>query len=199
MMKKLLWFSGRRRCEPTDPAFGRSDDRLREAIHLASTPRRGLLRRFQLLAMTVLVFQLAVPAFAVEPGEMLKDPKLEQRARKISEGLRCLVCQNESIDDSGAQLAHDLRLLVRDRLKAGDTDQQVKDYLVSRYGNFILLKPPFEWDTLLLWLSPFAILALGAGAALRNRRKGEDKPAAPLSDDEAERLKALLGGDAQPN
>ncbi len=158
--------------------------------------RNGRAKRALWLAVTVLVLLRAAPALAVEPGEMLKDPKLEQRARKISEGLRCLVCQNESIDDSGAQLAHDLRVLVRDRLKAGDSDQQVKDYLVSRYGNFILLKPPFEWDTLLLWLSPFAILALGAGAALRNRRKGresdDDKPATPLSEEESARLNSLL-------
>ncbi|MCI4678774.1 cytochrome c-type biogenesis protein CcmH [Rhodoblastus acidophilus] len=142
--------------------------------------------------MTTLLFLLAGPAFAVEPSEMLKDPKLEARARKISEGLRCLVCQNESIDDSGASLAHDLRVLVRERLKAGDTDKQVKDYLVSRYGNFILLKPPFEWDTLLLWVSPFVVLALGAGAALVSRRKGEDKPATPLSEQEDAKLRALL-------
>ncbi len=156
----------------------------------------GRAKRALWLAMTVLVLLRAAPALAVEPGEMLKDPKLEQRARKISEGLRCLVCQNELIDDSGAQLAHDLRVLVRERLKAGASDQQVKDYLVSRYGNFILLKPPLEWDTLLLWLSPFAILALGAGAALRNRRKGresnDDKPAAPLSEEESARLNSLL-------
>ncbi len=184
MMKKLLHFP-----------FGR---------HRFATARRarraslgnGRATRALWLAVTALMLLRAAPALAVEPSEMLKDPKLEQRARKISVGLRCLVCQNESIDNSGAQLAHDLRVLVRDRLKAGDTDQQVKDYLVSRYGNFILLKPPFEWDTLLLWISPFAILALGAGAALRNRRKGresgDDKPAAPLSEEESARLKDLL-------
>jgi cytochrome c-type biogenesis protein CcmH len=161
----------------------------------------SLCRRLAVLAVTALMALRAASALAVEPGEMLKDPKLEQRARKISAGLRCLVCQNESIDDSGAQLAHDLRVLVRDRLTAGDSDQQVKDYLVSRYGNFILLKPPFEWDTLLLWLSPFAILALGAGAALRKSRKGQaavdDKPAAPLSEEENAQLKSLLE-DGQP-
>ena len=180
MMKKLPYFIGR------GHRFATARRTRRASL------RNGRAKRPLWLALTVLVLLRAAPALAVEPSEMLKDPKLEQRARKISEGLRCLVCQNELIDDSGAQLAHDLRVLVRDRLKAGDTDQQVKDYLVSRYGNFILLKPPFEWDTLLLWLSPFAILALGAGAALRNRRKGEDKPAAPLSEEESARLKSLL-------
>jgi cytochrome c-type biogenesis protein CcmH len=183
-MKKFLQFPLSRHCF----ALARRTRR--------ASLRNGRAKRALWLAMTGLVLLRAAPALAVEPGEMLKDPKLEQRARKISEGLRCLVCQNESIDDSGAQLAHDLRVLVRDRLKAGDSDQQVKDYLVSRYGNFILLKPPFEWDTLLLWLSPFAILALGAGAALRNRRKGQesndDKPAAPLSEEESARLNSLL-------
>jgi cytochrome c-type biogenesis protein CcmH len=139
---------------------------------------------------------LASPALAVQPDEILPDAKLEQRARGISADLRCLVCQNQSIDDSDASLAKDLRLLVRERLKAGDTDAQVKNFLVERYGNFILLKPPFEWDTLLLWLSPFAILGLGALAVLSARRKGrgssEDRPS-PLSDDEQTRLKKLLG------
>jgi len=143
---------------------------------------------------------MTAPAFAVQPDEILPDAKLEQRARTISANLRCLVCQNQSIDDSDASLAKDLRLLVRDRLKAGDTDQQVKDFLVARYGNFVLLKPPFEWDTLLLWLSPFAILALGGAAILAARRKGPDmgaeKPVAPLTAEEEAKLKSLLG-DAQ--
>ncbi|WP_296710009.1 cytochrome c-type biogenesis protein [Rhodoblastus sp.] len=139
------------------------------------------------------LLSLSAPAFAVQPDEILPDAKLEQRARTISADLRCLVCQNQSIDDSDASLAKDLRLLVRERLKAGDSDPQVKDFLVARYGNFILLKPPFEWDTLLLWLSPFAILGLGAAAMFAARRKGEDKPAAPLSEEESARLKSLLG------
>jgi cytochrome c-type biogenesis protein CcmH len=139
---------------------------------------------------------LSAPAFAVQPDEILPDAKLEERARNISADLRCLVCQNQSIDDSDASLAKDLRLLVRERLKAGDSDPQVKEFLVARYGNFILLKPPFEWDTLLLWLSPFAILGLGAAAMFAARRKGEDKPAAPLSDEEDARLKSLLGQSA---
>ncbi|MDI9849089.1 cytochrome c-type biogenesis protein CcmH [Rhodoblastus sp. 17X3] len=140
---------------------------------------------------------LSAPAFAVQPDEILPDAKLEQRARNISANLRCLVCQNQSIDDSDASLAKDLRLLVRERLKAGDSDPQVKEFLVARYGNFILLKPPFEWDTLLLWLSPFAILGLGAAAVFAARRKGQDaqgdKAVAPLSEEESARLKSLLG------
>jgi cytochrome c-type biogenesis protein CcmH len=110
-------------------------------------------------------------AEAVQPDEQLADPVLEGRARDISAGLRCLVCQNQSIDDSDAPLARDLRLLVRQRLQAGDSDADVRTYLVARYGDFILLKPPFELGTVLLWLTP--VLVLGGGAAfltLRARR-----------------------------
>jgi cytochrome c-type biogenesis protein CcmH len=102
------------------------------------------------------------PAFAVQPDEVLPDPALETRARVLSQELRCLVCQNQSIDDSDALLARDLRLLLRERLKSGDSDQQVLDFLVARYGEFVLLRPPLGWHTLLLWLAPG--LLLGAGA-----------------------------------
>jgi cytochrome c-type biogenesis protein CcmH len=119
----------------------------------------------------LLVLLLTPSAFAVQPDEQLADPALEARAREISEGLRCLVCQNQSIDDSDAPLAHDLRLLVRARLKAGDSDDAVQSYLVARYGDFILLKPPFEWGTALLWLTPSIVLLVGAiAAALRFRQ-----------------------------
>jgi cytochrome c-type biogenesis protein CcmH len=140
------------------------------------------------------LFALALPARAVQPDEILPDPKLEARARNISEGLRCLVCQNQSIDDSNASLAKDLRILVREQLKAGKSDQDIKNYLVARYGNFVLLKPPFEWDTAALWLSPFALFAIGGVFLWRNsrNRKPETAPAAPLSSDENEKLKALL-------
>ncbi|MCB8836081.1 cytochrome c-type biogenesis protein CcmH [Aurantimonas sp. VKM B-3413] len=114
------------------------------------------------------------PAYAVNPDEMLKDPALEARARHLSEGLRCLVCQNQSIDDSNADLAKDLRILVRERLKAGDTDKEVIDYLVSRYGEFVLLKPRFDWMNLALWATPAIVLLAGIGFALAgaaNRRK----------------------------
>ena len=107
-------------------------------------------RLFHLLCLGLVVLSLTTPVFAVNPDEMLSDPALEQRARAISAQLRCMVCQNESIDDSNAELARDLRVLVRDRLKNGDSDQQVMDYIVSRYGEFILLKPRFAARTLLL-------------------------------------------------
>jgi cytochrome c-type biogenesis protein CcmH len=133
-------------------------------------------------------------AFAVQPDEVLKDPALERRAREISTGLRCLVCQNQSIDDSDAQLAKDLRLLVRERLVAGDTDQEVESFLVQRYGEFVLLKPTFGAHTLLLWLTPALVLVLGgigAYAALRRR----PQPAAVLDEEERKALEALLQQD----
>lgn len=136
----------------------------------------------------------ASPGFAVQPEEMLKDPGLEARARALSTGLRCMVCQNESIDESHAPLARDIRVLVRERLTAGDSDQQVLDFLVERYGNFVLLKPPFEVSTLLLWITPFAVLLIGAaGAALSIRRRRANEPAAAaLTEAERARLEAVL-------
>src|SRR3954465_14965648 len=112
------------------------------------------------LALIVMLCSLLLPqtSFAVTPDELLKDPVLESRARALSGELRCMVCQNQSIDDSDAPLAKDLRLLVRERLVAGDSDAQVKDFLVERYGDFILLKPPLEWRTLVLWTAPFVLL-----------------------------------------
>jgi cytochrome c-type biogenesis protein CcmH len=113
------------------------------------------------LLAALLMLWLTLPALAVNPDEMLADPALEARARAISAGLRCLVCQNESIDDSDADLAHEIRVLVRDRLNAGDTDQQVVQYLVDRYGEFVLLKPVFAWHTLVLWIAAPTILVVG--------------------------------------
>ncbi len=132
-------------------------------------------------------------ALAVQPDEMLKDPALEARARNISSELRCLVCQNQSIDDSDAGLARDLRLMVRERLQAGDTDAQVQGFLVQRYGDFILLKPPFKAETLLLWLAPLFVL-LGSGAALFafSRRRRPAESAAALSPVEQAKLSELL-------
>ena len=135
------------------------------------------------------------PAHAVQPDEILADSALEGRARALSRELRCMVCQNQSIDDSDAPLARDLRLLVRDRLKSGDTDDQVLSFLTARYGEFVLLKPRFGWDTAVLWLAPAAAILAGiAGivAALRRRRV---LPASisPLTDDEERRLKELMG------
>jgi cytochrome c-type biogenesis protein CcmH len=136
------------------------------------------------------------PAFAVQPGEVLKDPALERRARDISAGLRCLVCQNQSIDDSDAPLAKDLRVLVRERLQAGDSDDEVETFVVQRYGEFVLLKPTFGSHTALLWIGP--LLVLGAGAAglllaLRRRRTAT----ASLSDAERAELAALLERDGK--
>ncbi|CAO3352704.1 cytochrome c-type biogenesis protein [Azospirillum melinis] len=142
---------------------------------------------------------LSSPALAVQPDEVLPDPALENRARTISQELRCLVCQNQSIDDSNAPLARDLRLLVRDRLKAGDSDDKVMEYVTDRYGDYVLLRPPFKATTLVLWIGPFAVLLLGAAGTflfLRGRRgvaAGADT--APLSADERRRLDALLRKD----
>ncbi len=132
-------------------------------------------------------------AGAVQPDEILKDSALESRARDISSELRCLVCQNQSIDDSDAALARDLRLIVRERLQAGDSDSQVRAFVVARYGDFILLKPPFKMETLLLWLAPGMVLLGGAGALVLFARRRR-APAAPeqLSANEAAKLAALL-------
>jgi cytochrome c-type biogenesis protein CcmH len=137
----------------------------------------------------------AAPLHAVEPDEILPDSRLESRARTLSAELRCLVCQNQSIDDSQAPLAKDLRVLVRQRLQAGDSDEQVRKYLVDRYGDFILLKPPFKTETLLLWVTPGAVLLLGAFAvwfSARRRRKTEIE-SVELSEAERLRLQRLLG------
>ena len=146
----------------------------------------------QRLALILLLAALAAPVFAVTPDEILKDPALETRARHISQGLRCMVCQNQSIDDSDAPLAHDLRLLVRQRLEAGDSDRQVVDFIVARYGDFVLLKPPVQIDTILLWGLPPAALLAGVIAliiAARRRRAVEGVPA--LSAAERDKLAAL--------
>ncbi|MDE2363150.1 MAG: cytochrome c-type biogenesis protein CcmH [Hyphomicrobiales bacterium] len=148
-------------------------------------------------AALTLAFLLAAPlaARAVQPDEMLTDPKLESRAREISVGIRCMVCQNENIDDSDAPLAKDLRLLVRDRLKKGDTDQQVRDYLVARYGDFVLLKPPFQRDTLLLWLTPALVLIGAAGYTISRMRTKKPAEAAALSDAEKQAVARLAAAD----
>ena len=137
---------------------------------------------------------LASPAFAVTPDEMLADPALEARARAISQGLRCLVCQNESIDESHASLARDLRLLVRERVRAGDSDDQVVAFIVDRYGEFVLLQPTFGGSNLLLWIA--GPLMLGTGllvAILHQRRRRQIDEAPPLTPEEQARLRNLLG------
>ena len=149
------------------------------------------MKAFVLAAMIALG---AAPAFAIGAGEALEDAVLEARARAIGKELRCLVCQNQSIDDSDADLARDLRRLVRERLAAGESDTAIKAYLVSRYGDFILLRPPFKAETYVLWLGPGVILLLAAcGVVLFIRRHGRrPEPAPPLSDAERRRLDALL-------
>jgi cytochrome c-type biogenesis protein CcmH len=137
-------------------------------------------------------------ASAVEPNEMLSDPVLEARARAISKELRCMVCQNESIDDSHAPLAHDLRVLVRERLTAGDSDAQVMSFLVSRYGEFVLLRPPLSWHTLALWGTPPALLLLGIVmmvVVVRRRRTLPQIAGAHLTPAEEARVAEILGGD----
>ncbi len=145
----------------------------------------------------LLLFLLAaVAAHAVEPSERLADPALEARARAISSQLRCLVCQNESIDESGADLAHDIRMFVRERLTAGDTNAQATQALVNRYGQFVLLKPPVEPATYVLWYGPPLLLVIGlAGSVIWLRRRQPSLvEAAPLSAEEASRLDGLMRG-----
>ncbi|MGO4572788.1 cytochrome c-type biogenesis protein [Microvirga sp. 2TAF3] len=145
------------------------------------------------LALAAILF-VGSAAYAVQPDEVMKDPVLEHRARDISAGLRCMVCQNQSIDDSDAQLARDLRLLVRERLSAGDSDQQVRDYLVQRYGEFVLLKPTFRAHTLLLWLTPLLVLVLGGiGAFVALKRR--PKVSTALDENERKAVEALLKRD----
>jgi cytochrome c-type biogenesis protein CcmH len=139
-----------------------------------------------------LLLQVA-PAFAVQPDEMLKNPALEARARALSQQLRCMVCQNQSIDESDAPLAHDLRMLVRERLSAGDSDAQVIDFLVARYGEFVLLKPRFEWRTVLLWAVPPGILLIGGIVVFVQARRRMQPQATPdLTGAERDKLTKLL-------
>jgi cytochrome c-type biogenesis protein CcmH len=151
----------------------------------------------RILALVCLcLLALGVAAGAVEPRERLADPALEARARAISKELRCLVCQNESIDDSGADLAHDLRVLLRERLQRGDSDQDVRSFLVSRFGQFVLLRPPVEPATYALWFGPPLVLLLAALAvAARLRRRGGAGAPSPLSDSERGRLTRLIDED----
>jgi cytochrome c-type biogenesis protein CcmH len=149
-------------------------------------------RRLAILAVLV---ALAGPARAVTPDEQLKDPSLEARARAISQELRCVICQNQSIDESEAPLAHDLRVVLRERLTAGDSDDQAKAYLVQRYGSFVLLEPPFEPATWALWLGPLLVLAIG-GAGVATYWRSRSGGAEPLTkDDEAEFAALMAGGD----
>ncbi|MBV8925902.1 MAG: cytochrome c-type biogenesis protein CcmH [Bradyrhizobium sp.] len=159
------------------------------------------MKRFLAVACFLAALGLAA-AHAVLPDEVMADPAKELRARNLSRELRCMVCQNQSIDDSEAPLARDLRLLVRERIAAGDRDEEVIDFLVARYGEFVLLKPRFERQTLLLWLVP-PLLLIGGGFAVwrRTRRLGTDESEAgnrPLTADEEARLSALMAGETAP-
>ena len=150
------------------------------------------------LALLVLTC-FALPAHAVRPDEMLPDPVLEARARDIGKELRCLVCRNQSIDDSEADLAHDLRVLVRERLKAGDSNDEVVAYIRARYGDFVLLRPPFEVSTWLLWGGPLLLLLIGLwGIGRYLRRQAGITAPPPLSPDEEQRLAHILEHGADP-
>jgi cytochrome c-type biogenesis protein CcmH len=152
----------------------------------------------KLCAIAFLINLVAVPAHAVQPDEVLDDPVLEARARDLGKILRCVVCQNQSIDDSNAPLAKDLRILVRERIQSGDTNEQALNYIVDRYGNFVLLKPPVQFSTLLLWFGPLLIFLLAGFTywTLIRRKSGTEiagTAAAPLSDDERRELQDILG------
>lgn len=136
---------------------------------------------------------LITPAYAVQPDEVLADAKLEQRARDLSTGFRCLVCQNQSIDESDADLARDLRILIRERLTKGDSDQQIKDFVVDRYGDYVLLKPRLTARTALLWATPFLIILVGAGLMLRRRAVPAENAESALTAEEQAALQNLSG------
>ncbi|APO74033.1 cytochrome-c-type biogenesis protein CcmH/CycL [Rhizobium etli 8C-3] len=146
------------------------------------------------LLLAIALFLTAAPAFAVNPDEVLADPALEARARALSAELRCMVCQNQSIDDSNADLAKDLRLLVRERITDGDSDEQVLNYIVSRYGEFVLLKPRLGIRTLLLWGAPVLLIVVGGISLLVFARRRAGRPTgSPLTAEEKARLDELLG------
>jgi cytochrome c-type biogenesis protein CcmH len=145
----------------------------------------------RLLSAVFLVLLVAAPALAVQPDEVLTNPALEGRARALSAGLRCLVCQNQSIDDSEAPLARDLRLLIRERLVKGDTDDQVVNFIVDRYGEYVLLKPRFEARTILLWAGPFVVLLFAGLYLLATARRPSADREAPLTPEEQAALERL--------
>jgi cytochrome c-type biogenesis protein CcmH len=148
------------------------------------------------VAIVLALLLACAPGHAVEPTEMLKDPALEARARDIGRGLRCVVCQNQSIDDSNAEVAHDMRRAVRDRLTAGDSDQQVYDFMVARYGDYVLLRPPLKSSTLLLWLgAPLLLILVGGVLLLAAHRRRPAAVPQPLSAEEQRKLAALLERD----
>ncbi len=142
-------------------------------------------------AILIAALCVSAPAWAVEPQEMLKDPALEVRARAISKELRCVQCQNETIDESGAQIARDMRILVRERLQAGENDDQIIAYMVSRYGDYVRLRPRFMNSTLALWIGPFVILLAGGFVVASRLRKGGKNPD-PLTPEEQATIASLI-------
>jgi cytochrome c-type biogenesis protein CcmH len=146
----------------------------------------------RLLAMAAVLGALLAPAHALSPDELLKDPALESRARAISAELRCLVCQNQSIDDSDAPLARDLRTLVREQLTQGKSDAEIMEFVVARYGEFVLLKPRLTAGTMLLWATPFAVLLIAGGALLMRRRRPDVAPETPLTEAERQALQRAI-------
>lgn len=165
---------------------------------------RSIARLMLALMLAFPILARPIPVLAADPSEMLSDPAAEARAERIGKGLRCLVCQSESIEESNADLARDLRTIVRERVKAGDTDRQIRDYVVARYGDYVLLEPPFKASTVVLWVGPFILLALALGIAatvFRRRQAqstaagGGDVPGGEqaLTADEKRRLDRLLG------
>jgi cytochrome c-type biogenesis protein CcmH len=180
---------------PLPPRGWFEDDRTHQAKYR--------ILRYLCQGLLAIWIALAAPAFAVQPDEIMPDPAKEARARDLSRELRCMVCQNQSIDDSEAPLARDLRLLVRERIAAGDSDAQVIDFLVARYGEFVLLKPRFESHTLLLWLlPPFALLGGALALWAHNRRRSkpgrEAESSVKLSADEEARLQRLIAPERSP-
>ncbi len=145
------------------------------------------MKRLALLAATLF---LSTAALAVEPQEMLKDPALEARARDVSKGIRCVQCQNETIDESHAEIARDMRILVRERITAGDSNQQILDYMVSRYGDYVLLKPRFMASTLILWFGPLLVFVIG-GFVVASRLQLRGQAVAPLTPEEEQALASL--------
>lgn len=155
-------------------------------------------RVLPLLCAVLLMAASVGPLRAVQPDEVLPNPAQEARARTLSKELRCMVCQNQSIDDSDAPLAKDLRILVRERIKAGDSNDEVLDYLVSRYGEFVLMRPTWHGTNWILWLAPFLVLAVGGvGLAVAYRRRRAPVPQAPLSAEEESQLRQLLDTEAR--
>ncbi|MGE0240582.1 MAG: cytochrome c-type biogenesis protein [Parvibaculaceae bacterium] len=146
----------------------------------------------RLVAILVLLLAAILPAKAVQPDEILSDPALESRARALSADLRCLVCQNQSIDDSNAPLARDLRILLRERLEAGDSDAQAVDFIVARYGDFVLLRPRFTPETWLLWIGPFALLLVAGIFLYLRRRSGGNEAERALAPEEEDALRRAL-------